>query len=218
MSGRLEAWVRAAPLGRGRWMTTLGGFLALQTLSVLAVAELQGRTVDPEPALVAAGLGAALVGLALCGAGLPLLAHARRVRKWRQRYLLRLQDAKAWFVQGRLAQADLDAARAALEEAIEGRFPGEVRRTAGDVQRRTGLLLLAWAAVAVAASVRLDGGGPRPAVLAAALAAALSAAGLLLRGLPLFRAGRKATEAHLARLDEQERALLDAARGGSPRS
>lgn len=209
---RLESWVSRAPLGRGRWMTTAGGFLAVQTLSLLVVAEVQGRAADPDPTVVATALVLGLVGLALCGAGLPLLAHARRVRKWRQRYLLRLQDAKAWFVQGRLAEEDLRTARGPLEEAIEGRFAGESRRTAGDVLRRTGLFLAAWALVASASALRLGEGTAPRALLAAAAVVLLLAAALLARGWPLWRQGKRATADHLERLDEQESRLLAKAR------
>lgn len=211
--GRLTEWVRRAPLGRGRWMATLGGFLAVQTLSLLLVAELQGRTADPDPPLVLAGFLVALAGLALCGAGLPLMAHARRVRRWRQRYLLQLQDARAWFVQGRLAAAELAAARAPLEDAAEGRFPGEARRTAGDVLRRTGLLALAWSAPAGLVAWRLAQHAAATALAALAGAAAVAGALLLTRGVPRWRAGKAATQAHLAALDAEEARLLRQARG-----
>ena len=73
---RLRDWVRSSPLGRGRWMTTLGGFVAMQTFSLLLLAEIQGRTTEPDPWLVLAGFAMALAGLVLCGVGLPLMAHA----------------------------------------------------------------------------------------------------------------------------------------------
>lgn len=208
MGERLRSWVRSAPLGRGRWMSTLGGFLALQTFSLLLMAEVQGRTAEPDPALVLAGFAAALLGLVLAGAGLPLMAHARRVRKWRQRYLLRLQDARAWFVQGRIAEADLAAAKPALEEAAEGRFAGEAQRTAGDVQRRTGLLTLGWGLVAGLAAWRLDAGTPRLALAFLAGAALVAGALLAARGWPEWRAGKVRSEEHLHSLDEEERRLL----------
>lgn len=193
-------------------MTTLGGFIAMQTFSLLLFAEAQGRAADPDPRLVLAGFAMALAGLVLCGVGLPLMAHARRVRKWRQRYLLRLQDARAWFVQGRIAEADLAAARGPLEEAAEGRFAGEAQSTAGDVLRRTGLLSAAWAVPAGAAAWRLDDGPARLAL--AFLAGAVAFAGVLLamRGWPDWRRGKARTTEHLAALDAQEAALLRRAR------
>lgn len=193
-------------------MTTLGGFLAVQTLSLLLLSEMRGRTIDPDPSLVLLGLVLGLVGLALCGAGLPLLAHGRRVRKWRQRYLLNLQDARAWFVQGRIAEADLETVRRHLEEAAEGRFPGEVRRTSGDVLRRTGLFVAGWCVVAGLAAWRLDAGTSRTVLAAIVAIAALAAVALLARGWPLWKAGKVATTAHLAWLAEQERWLLGKAR------
>lgn len=211
---RLRSWVRSAPLGRGRWMATLGGFLAVQTFSLLVLAEVQGRTIDPAPWLVVAGFTLGLVGLLLCGVGLPLMAHRRRVRKWRQRYLLRLQDARAWFVQGRITEADLDAVRAPLEEASEGRFIGEAHRTAGDILRRSGLLAMGWAVLAGFAAWRMGAGGGAPQLALAFLAgAALVAGGLLaLRGWPEWRAGKVRTEEHLAGLDAREQDLLRRAR------
>lgn len=210
----LPDWVRSSPLGRGRWMTTLGGFLAVQTLSLLVLAEVQGRTVDPAPWLIVAGFALGLVGLLLCGVGLPLMAHARRVRKWRQRYLLRLQDARAWFVQGRIAETDLAAVRGPLEEAAEGRFTGEAQRTAGDILRRTGLLAVGWGALAGFAAWRLNDGDAAPRLTLAFLAGAALVAGILLalRGWPEWRTGKARSEEHLASLDAQEQALLHRAR------
>ncbi len=206
--GWLREWVRRAPLGRGRWMTTLGAFLLLQAVPVLLVGPFATSARRATILLLSIALG--LTGAMLLGVGLPLAAHTRRVLRYRQRYLLRLQDAKAWFVEKRMDEATFDAYRARLDEAVTGRFPGELRWSVGDVTLRTGLVVAATAAALATALVTgLAREVGNPSAYAFTLGAiAILGLGLAAVGVPLRREGKKASRDHMMMLDDEERALL----------